>query len=688
MVEQWSSKSYVWVRFLLPLLLKIKNTKHLKTSNNRFLIINFLKKKTFINRIEKNTFIKYFYNLNYTNRNKYLFIFRKNSLFKSFNNYKINNYLFHFYFLKNFFFFNFKKKDFFLNKINFFNCRKMFLITYFDFSIKLFNFYFNNFINFFLSLNSHLLGHFFNFNKLYYYYYFYQNSFFSLTAKSNFFLSFSNTGAHLKFFNNFRNNLFSSNNLFLSSYPLKNQNFNTSRLIFLKKIKNFFLSKNFSINNNFFKILKTKYLFFSKLFFFSFGYLNRNASIFKLSKYDWLSDSLARLTRDSMQFNTNDYLMFKNFPSFNLSCGKFLFLNNFINNNDFFFESNYFFLNYNYKNFKTKQYSFFNKYKFKVDVFSLFLETNTISKLKNAHTYLELKKSKASFFNSFSNFNILKNNNIAGFNYFNLFYNFNRFEALCLFFFKPLFFKYIYLLNNNFKLTPLSSFNNLNLFFNNNFFYSKNTNFFNNNLIPDYSFSYILKKKMLKVFNYSKFPTITSIWHYNSLTRFLEFISGKKVYIKFNTFLNNFLDFSEKAQCLLWAQKVKYFRKVLGPRLFLNESLQIIYLSLKLKDPFILSNWIVSTMQKISFWKYKTFLRYIKYVLRYFFWVIFRQLNIKGVKFQLKGKISVAGNARTRTVFHNVGFTSHTTFNNKILYKLNLVRTFTGVLGLKLWIVF
>ena len=37
------------------------------------------------------------------------------------------------------------------------------------------------------------------------------------------------------------------------------------------------------------------------------------------------------------------------------------------------------------------------------------------------------------------------------------------------------------------------------------------------------------------------------------------------------------------------------------------------------------------------------------------------------IKFQLKGKISVAGNARTRTVFHNVGFTSHTTFNNKIL---------------------
>ena len=62
----------------------------------------------------------------------------------------------------------------------------------------------------------------------------------------------------------------------------------------------------------------------------------------------------------------------------------------------------------------------------------------------------------------------------------------------------------------------------------------------------------------------------------------------------------------------------------------------------------------------------------------------FKELAVKGVKFQLKGKVSVAGNARTRTVFHTIGFTSHGTFNNKILYKLNLIKTFTGVLGLKL----
>lgn len=266
-------------------------------------------------------------------------------------------------------------------------------------------------------------------------------------------------------------------------------------------------------------------------------------------------------------------------------------------------------------------------------------------------------------------------------------YFFNTFESLLLFLFHPIFFKYSFFSLNTKNLNKLNLFKFLVTETNDKFYYSKILPF-SNNITPSDSFFYIFKKKILKIFSYSKFPSITSIWYYNTLTRFLEFCSGKKVCLRINTFLNNHLTFFEKAQCLLWAQKVKYFRKVLGPRLFLNESLQIIYLSLKLKDPFILTNWIVSTMQKISFWKYKTFLRYIKYVLRYFFWIIFKQLNLKGIKFQLKGKISVAGNARTRTVRHNIGFTSHTTFNNKILYKLDLVRTFTGVLGLKLWLVF
>jgi hypothetical protein len=168
----------------------------------------------------------------------------------------------------------------------------------------------------------------------------------------------------------------------------------------------------------------------------------------------------------------------------------------------------------------------------------------------------------------------------------------------------------------------------------------------------------------------------------------LEFITGKKVLIKFYTFLNNNLSFYEKTQCAMWAQKLKSFRKVLGPRLYLMESLEIIYLALKLKDSVFLANWIVAIMKKISFWKYKLFFRYIRYILRYFFSPVFSFLGIKGLKFQLKGKIGVAGNARTRTVLQKIGQVGHSKFENKIAYELVLIRTFTGVLGLKVWIFF
>lgn len=80
--------------------------------------------------------------------------------------------------------------------------------------------------------------------------------------------------------------------------------------------------------------------------------------------------------------------------------------------------------------------------------------------------------------------------------------------------------------------------------------------------------------------------------------------------------------------------------------------------------------------------------RYIYYVLRYFFQPFLREMRVKGLKFQLKGKVSVAGNARTRTIRNRVGNLSHATFDNKVLTHLNLIRTFTGVIGFKLWLTF
>jgi hypothetical protein len=62
---------------------------------------------------------------------------------------------------------------------------------------------------------------------------------------------------------------------------------------------------------------------------------------------------------------------------------------------------------------------------------------------------------------------------------------------------------------------------------------------------------------------------------------------------------------------------------------------------------------------------------------------MFTSIKIKGLKFQLKGKVSVAGNARTRTVMNKIGVTGHSTFNNRVLTNLNFLKTFTGVIGFR-----
>ena len=110
----------------------------------------------------------------------------------------------------------------------------------------------------------------------------------------------------------------------------------------------------------------------------------------------------------------------------------------------------------------------------------------------------------------------------------------------------------------------------------------------------------------------------------------------------------------------------------------------LVAVALRLKDPTFLANWIRSMLYRMSFWKYRLLFRYLKFLFQNLFRVVFDDFEFRGLKLQLKGKISVAGNARTRTLFYRVGDTSHSKANNKVAYDLSYVNTFTGILGFKL----
>jgi ribosomal protein S3 len=93
-------------------------------------------------------------------------------------------------------------------------------------------------------------------------------------------------------------------------------------------------------------------------------------------------------------------------------------------------------------------------------------------------------------------------------------------------------------------------------------------------------------------------------------------------------------------------------------------------------------------LYRMSFWKYRTLFRYLKFVIKDLFEPNFKKFGLRGFKVKLKGKISVAGNARTRTLLMRVGQTSHSKFNNKVAHSFTLVNSFTGVMGFNVWIFF
>lgn len=184
------------------------------------------------------------------------------------------------------------------------------------------------------------------------------------------------------------------------------------------------------------------------------------------------------------------------------------------------------------------------------------------------------------------------------------------------------------------------------------------------------------------------FTPQVSFWYYSFLTRFVENTTGYRSFILLNPFLENFLTFKDASRCSIWVERILGFQRLLGPKIFFEEALQVTLLAIKTKDPFFFAEWLRSMLSKVGFWKYRIFLRFVKYLFQELFSPIFQELNFKGVKLKLKGKIGVAGNARTRTVFFRVGRTSQSRIKNKVNYNLSNVYTFTGVLGLQIWFFF
>jgi len=88
----------------------------------------------------------------------------------------------------------------------------------------------------------------------------------------------------------------------------------------------------------------------------------------------------------------------------------------------------------------------------------------------------------------------------------------------------------------------------------------------------------------------SKYLPQTTIYFYKTLINFMEYFTGKKIYLKLNPFIENSLSYLDTSRCYLWYSRVLSFQKILGHRIFVHESLKIMYLAIKFRDPTFLIN--------------------------------------------------------------------------------------------------
>lgn len=124
------------------------------------------------------------------------------------------------------------------------------------------------------------------------------------------------------------------------------------------------------------------------------------------------------------------------------------------------------------------------------------------------------------------------------------------------------------------------------------------------------------------------------------------------------------------------------FQSRVGRGFFLNEMLQIIYITFRLKDLNFLKRWFLLTMERIQFSKHKKFLRVFKYIIATYSKTLMAKNHVKGFFLDVRGKVGVTGDAKKRNFYISAGKRSKTTKNSRYDYQSGVVRTTTGQLGI------
>lgn len=195
---------------------------------------------------------------------------------------------------------------------------------------------------------------------------------------------------------------------------------------------------------------------------------------------------------------------------------------------------------------------------------------------------------------------------------------------------------------------------------------------------------------------------------FNSL-RLMKYLRRRKVVTSVNQnyylFLSKFLlIFLEKLFCTTILLNLKkgsnaLVLKKISPRKFFYKYFRkffqidkriigVLYYSLLLKDASIFVSYLKTVLEPMNIKLHKKVLFGLKKLIRDLFKPVFDLLGVKGLHFNIKGKLGVSGNAKKRRYFFFFGLHKLTARSLKMDCKFTTVSTYTGVLGMNFIIFF
>ena len=123
------------------------------------------------------------------------------------------------------------------------------------------------------------------------------------------------------------------------------------------------------------------------------------------------------------------------------------------------------------------------------------------------------------------------------------------------------------------------------------------------------------------------------------------------------------------------------FHYRIGAGFFLKEAAQVLLLTLIMKDPIFFMGWFTKIMEKVQFFKHKNYIMFFKSIFTYLNKNMFKKLGIRGLYFDIRGKVAVKGDSKKRHILLRYGECTFSQKSIRVAPSYGLVNTFTGILG-------